>query len=164
MEHFMNRRSPYLSPKLFQYTKLQKMVDRKSILTCTSTASFSVSNGCWLTVSFIAGTLFFSAMGLVGPFTCTLMVNVMRVFCATRSFQHFNSVHRLYRIIFMQDGTPPHIAKPVMQVLKRHFGNERIINCHFQKSIIQDHQIAIPVTSSYGVILKMLCSVALLHF
>jgi hypothetical protein len=30
----------------------------------------------------------------------------------------------------MQDGAPPHIAKPVMQLLKRHFGNNRLISRH----------------------------------
>ncbi|GFW34630.1 uncharacterized protein TNCV_952581 [Trichonephila clavipes] len=28
----------------------------------------------------------------------------------------------------MQDGAPPHIANPVKQLLKGHFGNNRVIN------------------------------------
>ena len=35
------------------------------------------------------------------------------------------------RIIFMKDGYPPHIANPVKQLLKWHFGSARIIYRHF---------------------------------
>ncbi|GBM81473.1 hypothetical protein AVEN_163631-1 [Araneus ventricosus] len=31
----------------------------------------------------------------------------------------------------MQDSAPPHIATPVKQLLNLHFGNDRIISCHF---------------------------------
>ncbi|GIY04097.1 hypothetical protein CDAR_543321 [Caerostris darwini] len=31
----------------------------------------------------------------------------------------------------MQDGTPLHVAKTLKQLLKRHFGNDRIISLHF---------------------------------
>ncbi|GBM60328.1 hypothetical protein AVEN_108114-1 [Araneus ventricosus] len=34
----------------------------------------------------------------------------------------------------MQDGIPPHIATQVKQLLNLHFGNDRIINCHFPTS------------------------------
>ena len=45
------------------------------------------------------------------------------------------------RIIFIQDGAPLHMAKPVMQLVKRLFRNDRIINCHFfQQHGLQDHQ------------------------
>ncbi|GBN40165.1 hypothetical protein AVEN_135522-1 [Araneus ventricosus] len=33
--------------------------------------------------------------------------------------------------IFIQDGTPPHIAIPVKQLLNLHFGNDRTISRHF---------------------------------
>ncbi|GIY30363.1 uncharacterized protein CDAR_126121 [Caerostris darwini] len=35
------------------------------------------------------------------------------------------------RILFMQDGAPPALAKPVMQLLKEYFGSGRIISRHF---------------------------------
>ena len=34
-------------------------------------------------------------------------------------------------IIFMQDGALLHVAKSVMQLLKRHFGSDTIISLHF---------------------------------
>jgi len=47
----------------------------------------------------------------------------------------------------MQDGALPQIAEPVMQLLKRHFGNDRIISHHFPRAGLQDHQTTILVTS-----------------
>ncbi|GBL99571.1 hypothetical protein AVEN_68835-1 [Araneus ventricosus] len=37
--------------------------------------------------------------------------------------------------IFMQDGAPPNIATPVKQLLNLHFGNDRIISCHFPTAL-----------------------------
>ncbi|GIY51554.1 hypothetical protein CDAR_587051 [Caerostris darwini] len=44
MEHFVNRRSPFLPSRLCQYTKLQDMDNGNSIRKCTSTASFCKGN------------------------------------------------------------------------------------------------------------------------
>ena len=33
--------------------------------------------------------------------------------------------------VFMQDGTPPHIPRCVKQLLRHHFGDERIISLQF---------------------------------
>lgn len=40
----------------------------------------------------------------------------------------------LYRIIFMQDLVPSHIAKPVMQILKGHFGKDPLTIRHCPKA------------------------------
>ncbi|GIY55670.1 uncharacterized protein CEXT_766281 [Caerostris extrusa] len=53
-------------------------------------------------------------------------------------------------IIFMQDGTPLHIAKTVMQLLKTYFGNDRIISRHFL--ITLDCKTSILGTSVYRVV------------
>ncbi|GIY46543.1 hypothetical protein CEXT_485351 [Caerostris extrusa] len=37
----------------------------------------------------------------------------------------------------MQDGAPQPIAKPVMQLLMRHFGNDRIISSHFSTTWLE---------------------------
>ena len=40
---------------------------------------------------------------------------------------------------FMQDDAPPHIAKPVMQILNRYFRND-LLAIIFQQPDLQDHQ------------------------
>ena len=53
------------------------------------------------------------------------------------------------------------IAKPVMQLFKRDFENNRNINCHiFQQLGLQDHWTSIVVTSGCRIITKILCLVA----
>ena len=37
----------------------------------------------------------------------------------------------LNKIIFVQEGVPLQIAKPLMKLLKKYFGNDKIISCHF---------------------------------
>ena len=83
------------------------------------------------TVSFIIRSYFFKETNALGPVTVT--VSDQRYECLLRN----HAILALQRsgcvdwIFFMQDGATPHIAKPVKQLLKRHFGNSRIINRHF---------------------------------
>ncbi|GFU08424.1 uncharacterized protein TNCV_2901711 [Trichonephila clavipes] len=39
--------------------------------------------------------------------------------------------HLLERTIFMQDGAPPHIARRVKDLLRRSFGDDRVLRRHF---------------------------------
>ncbi|GFV12395.1 uncharacterized protein TNCV_3146421 [Trichonephila clavipes] len=39
--------------------------------------------------------------------------------------------HLLERTIFMQDGAPPHIARRVKDLLRRSFGDDRMLSHHF---------------------------------
>ncbi|GFW64680.1 uncharacterized protein TNCV_700831 [Trichonephila clavipes] len=39
--------------------------------------------------------------------------------------------HLLERTIFMQDGAPPHIARRVKDLLRRSFGDDRVLSRHF---------------------------------
>ena len=57
------------------------------------------------------------------------------------------------RIIFMQIDVLPHIVNLVMQLLKCHFGNERIL-CHHFPTACQDYRSSIFVTFRCEVILK----------
>lgn len=86
---------------------------------------------CGFTASFIIGPYFFEETGASGPVTCT--VTGKRYECLLRNhvipaLQQRGCVDE---VIFMQDGAPPHIANPVKQLLKRHFGNARIISRRF---------------------------------
>lgn len=86
---------------------------------------------CGFTASFIIGPYFFEETGALGPVTVT--VTGQRYACLLRN--HVIPVLQqrgcVDGIIFMQDGAPPHIANPVKQLLRRHFGNARIISRHF---------------------------------
>ncbi|GBN75379.1 hypothetical protein AVEN_8064-1 [Araneus ventricosus] len=86
---------------------------------------------CGFTASFIIGPYFFEETGALGPVTVT--VTGQRYECLLRNHVIPTLQQRgcVDRIIFMQDGAPPHIANPVKQLLKRHFGNARIISRQF---------------------------------
>lgn len=96
--------------------------------------SAKVTVWCGMTASFIIGPFFFEEVAPAGPVTCT--VNGKRYACLLRN-QVIPTLQQhacVDKIIFMQDGAPPHIAKPVKQVLKTHFGDDRIISRHFPRA------------------------------
>ncbi|GBN58893.1 hypothetical protein AVEN_84747-1 [Araneus ventricosus] len=86
---------------------------------------------CGFTASFIMGPYFFEETGALDPVTIT--VTGQRYECLLRNhvIPALQQLGYVDRIIFMQDGAPPHIANPVKQLLKRHFGTARIISRHF---------------------------------
>ena len=67
------------------------------------------------------------------------------------------------RSIFMQDDALPHIAMPMIQLLKRHFGNDEVRSCYFPTAWSSNFPDFFPVISGCGDILKMLCSVTRLQ-
>ena len=73
---------------------------------------------------------FFEEIGPVGPVTCA--VNGKRYARLLRSqvIPTFQQRVCLDKTIFLRDGAPPHITKPVMQLRKRHFRNVRLISRH----------------------------------
>ena len=66
----------------------------------------------------------------VGSVTCIINVKSYDSFLLNQVIQTLQQRACLYRIIFMQDDTLLYAAKPVMQMLKRHFGKNRINGCH----------------------------------
>ncbi|GBL94007.1 hypothetical protein AVEN_76723-1 [Araneus ventricosus] len=86
---------------------------------------------CGFTAAFIVGPFFFEEIGPSCPVTCT--VNGTRFESLLRKQLHpAQQQHgRVDSTIFMQDGSPPHIATPLKQLLNLHFGNDRIISRHF---------------------------------
>ncbi|GBM05026.1 hypothetical protein AVEN_60222-1 [Araneus ventricosus] len=80
---------------------------------------------------FIAVPFFFEEIGPSGPVTHTVNGT------SDESLFHNQLIPTLQQhgcvdsTIFMQDGTPPHNATPVKQLLNLHFGNDRIISRHF---------------------------------
>ncbi|GBN28558.1 hypothetical protein AVEN_181596-1 [Araneus ventricosus] len=81
---------------------------------------------CGFTAAFIVGPSFVEEIGPSGPVTVQSMEHVRNQLI--RALQQRGCVDST---IFMQDGSPPHIATPVKQLLNLHFGNDRIISRHF---------------------------------
>ena len=121
-----------------KFAKLQNMGNGKSIHTCTSSASFYKYNYMvWVDGNAYCRTIVFRRNGgLRVPLPALWTINV----CSTRPFQQ---CIWLDRIIFKQDCAPPHIAKPIKELLKRHLGSNRIIRVIFQQPSLQDHQMSI---------------------
>lgn len=86
---------------------------------------------CGFTASFMIGPYFFEETGALGPVTVT--VNGQRYESLLRNdvIPALQQRECVDSIIFMQDGAPPHIANRVKRLLRRHFGNARIISRHF---------------------------------
>ena len=132
MEHFVNRQNPFLFPKLSEYTKLQDKGKGKSIRACANIASFCKSNSMVRVYGIVLFQIYrFSSRWVLRILLPVLSMENVRVFCVTRSFQHFNNMHVRKNRFHSKLGVPSHIVKWVMQLLKRHFGNGRIISLLF---------------------------------
>ena len=87
---------------------------------------------CGFTTSFITEPYFFEETGALSPVTVTVTGQryeyILSCNHVVPALQQRGCVDR---IIFMLDGAPPHITNPVKQLLKRPFGNTRIISRHF---------------------------------
>ncbi|GBM38221.1 hypothetical protein AVEN_8282-1 [Araneus ventricosus] len=70
-------------------------------------------------------------IGPSGPVTCTVNGTRCKSFLRNQLIPALQQRGCVDITIFMQDGTPPHIATPVKQLLNLHFGNDRIISRHF---------------------------------
>ncbi|GBM61564.1 hypothetical protein AVEN_96161-1 [Araneus ventricosus] len=132
MEHFVDRRSPFPSPRFCQYSKLQNMGKRESVPNATIASSFSIGH-CVVRVYgsiyhwsvLFRGDWFFGSCNLYSQRTRYESLLRNQLIPARQQRGCVNST------IFVQDGAPPHIATPVKQLLNLHFGNDRIISRHF---------------------------------
>ncbi|GBL89710.1 hypothetical protein AVEN_104656-1 [Araneus ventricosus] len=72
MEHFADRRSPFPSPRSYQYSKLQNMEKRESVASATIASSFSEGH-CMVRVygSLYCWPFLFEEIAPSGPVTCT---------------------------------------------------------------------------------------------
>ena len=82
-----------------------------------------VTMWCRFTASFIMGPIFFKETGGVDPITFTFTFQLYKCLLHNHVIPALQQLGCVARIIFMQDGVPPHIANPVKQLLKQHFGN-----------------------------------------
>ncbi|GFV60007.1 uncharacterized protein TNCV_1401151 [Trichonephila clavipes] len=90
-----------------------------------------VTAWCGLAVSFIIGPCFFEETGAFDFITVTVTGQRYEGLLHNPVSLDLQQCGCVDGIPFMQDGALPHIANPVKQLLKGHFGNARVISHHF---------------------------------
>ncbi|GFX49148.1 uncharacterized protein TNCV_5041421 [Trichonephila clavipes] len=70
--------------------------------------------------------------GAGGPVTCSITGQRYASVLRNKIIPDLQAHQCLSRIIFMQDGAPPHITRCVTDVLKHHFTEERVISRQFR--------------------------------
>ncbi|GFV92937.1 uncharacterized protein TNCV_1693301 [Trichonephila clavipes] len=83
------------------------------------------------TTSTIIGPFFFEEMRDSGFVTATVTGERYADMLQNRIIPSLTDKHLLERAIFMQDGAPPHIARHVKNLLRRSFGDDRVLSRHF---------------------------------
>ncbi|GFU06773.1 uncharacterized protein TNCV_4353371 [Trichonephila clavipes] len=86
---------------------------------------------CGFSASFILGPYFFEELGAGDPVTCSITGQRYASLLRNKIIPDLQARQCLSRIIFMQDGTSPHITRCVKDVLKHHFTEERVISHQF---------------------------------
>ncbi|GFV36460.1 transposable element tc3 transposase [Trichonephila clavipes] len=87
---------------------------------------------CGFSASFILGPYFFEVLGAGGPVTCSITGQRYASLLRNKIIPDLQAHQCLSRIIFMQDGAPPHITRCVTDVLKHHFTEEHVISRQFR--------------------------------
>ncbi|GFT26553.1 uncharacterized protein TNCV_3603971 [Trichonephila clavipes] len=87
---------------------------------------------CGFSASFILGPYFLEELGAGGSVTCSITGQRYASLLRNKIIPDLQARQCLSRIIFMQDGAPPHITRCVMDVLKHHFTEERLISRQFR--------------------------------
>ncbi|GFS83262.1 uncharacterized protein TNCV_600121 [Trichonephila clavipes] len=83
------------------------------------------------TTSTVIGPFFFEEMRDSGFVTATVKGERYADMLQNRIIPSLADKHLLERMIFMQDGAPPHIARRVKDLLRRSFGDDRVLSRHF---------------------------------
>ena len=84
-----------------------------------------------LMLSFIVGPLSLEEMGPADSITCTVNGKRYEGLLRNKVISTLQLQSCLDRNAFMQERVSPHIAKSLMQLLKRNFKKNKIINRHF---------------------------------
>ncbi|GFU11159.1 transposable element tc3 transposase [Trichonephila clavipes] len=87
---------------------------------------------CGFSASFILGPYFFEELGAGGPVTCSITGQRYASLLRNKICPDLQARPCLSRIIFLQDGAPPHIISCVKDVLKHHFTEGRVISRPFR--------------------------------
>ncbi|GBM06498.1 hypothetical protein AVEN_58333-1 [Araneus ventricosus] len=130
MEHFVDRRSPFPSPRFCQYSKLQNIGKRESVPNATIASSFS-KGPC---VVWVYGSIYRLPFLFQGVWSFGYLYSqwyMLRISFAQPAHSSTATRGCVNSAFFMQEGSPLQIATPVKQMLNLHFGNDRIISRHF---------------------------------
>ncbi|GFU86746.1 transposable element tc3 transposase [Trichonephila clavipes] len=87
---------------------------------------------CGFSTFFILGPYFFEELGAGGPVTCSIAGQRYASLLRNKIIPDLQARPCLSRIIFLQDGAPPHITLCVKDVLKHHFTEGRVISRQFR--------------------------------
>ncbi|GFT57393.1 uncharacterized protein TNCV_2035191 [Trichonephila clavipes] len=101
--------------------------------TVVETSLHDVKVTVWVgfTTSTVIGPFFFKEMRDSGFVTATVTGERYADMLQNRISPSLADKHLLERTIFMQDGAPPHIARCVKDLLRRSFGDDRVLSRHF---------------------------------
>ncbi|GFV65172.1 uncharacterized protein TNCV_2701141 [Trichonephila clavipes] len=110
LEYPLDRRSTLSFGWFGEYSQLPNLGNRQSAFHLTSFATLTKSNS--------AG----------GPVTCSITGQRYASLLRDKIIPDLQARQCLSRIIFMQDGAPPHITHCVKDVLKHDFTEERVIS------------------------------------
>ncbi|GFX29893.1 uncharacterized protein TNCV_4750211 [Trichonephila clavipes] len=112
LEYPLNRRSPLSFGRFGEYSQLPNLGHRQSAFHITSSATLTKNAG--------------------GPVTCSITGQRYASLLRNKIIPDLQARQCLSRIIFMQDGAPPHITHCVTDVLEHHFTEERVISRQFR--------------------------------
>ncbi|GFU32537.1 uncharacterized protein TNCV_1148181 [Trichonephila clavipes] len=133
LEYPLDRRSPLSFGRFGEYSKLPNLGNRQSAFHLTSSATLTKSNGVvWVIHVFYSWPVFFEELGAGDPVTSSITGQRYASLLRNKIIPDLQARQCLSRIIFMQDGAPPHITRCVKDVLKHHFTEERVISGQFR--------------------------------
>ncbi|GBM77667.1 hypothetical protein AVEN_226053-1 [Araneus ventricosus] len=132
MENFVDRRSPFSSPRLCQYSKLHTWAREYPFqMQPLPLHSQKITVWCEFTAAFIVGAFVLEHIGPSGPVTCVVNCTSYESLLQNQPIPALQQCGCADSTIFMQDVSPPRTAPPLNQLLNLHFGNDRIISRHF---------------------------------
>ena len=83
---------------------------------------------CGFTADFIIRPYFFEIITQARPQTCSVNAERYHDMLSRFVIPQLQQRQCLDKIIFMQDGAPPHFGKSVQQLLRHHFTEKRVIS------------------------------------
>ncbi|GFW78254.1 uncharacterized protein TNCV_137231 [Trichonephila clavipes] len=112
LEYPLDRRSPLSFGRFGENAQLPNLGNRQSAFHLTSSATLTKSAG--------------------GPVTCSITGQRYASLLRNKIIPDLQARQCHSRIIFIQDGAPPHIKRYVTDVPKHHFTEERVISHQFR--------------------------------
>ncbi|GFU72160.1 DUF4817 domain-containing protein [Trichonephila clavipes] len=118
---------------VWAFQKMAEDDDWLSNITVVETPLHDEKVTVWVgfTTSTVIGPFFFEERRDSGFLSATVTGERYADMLQNRIIPSLADKHLLERTIFMQDGAPPHIARRVKDLLRRSFGDDRVLSRHF---------------------------------